>query len=259
MSRYLFAVPLALALAVSGPLSARVQEKPKSDTREETPVAKGLKSRVFTVTHRDPEQVRMVLYAMGSGAPGAIMTANRELGTITVRDYPENVAQIEEAIKRLDVEPPASSDVDLTIQVLAATQLSGKSGELPPETKAAVEAMRSTLTYKSYELVTTFTQRVKDGTRGVQGGGTALVTLDATTGPKRTNMQMEFSIGLVSATAAPGAGTTRLEGFRFIATGDGRAEMRTDLTVKDGEQVVVGTSVFHDRGLVLVVSARRGK
>ncbi len=260
MSRSLAALPLALALVLA-PAAAGAQEKPKAEAPKEEPaLAKGLKSRLFEVRHRDPDELRDALRAMLSGAPGSAITANRQLGTVTVRDYPENVAQIEEAIKRLDVAPRAASDVDLTIQVLAATQLAGKSGELPPATKAAVDAMRETLTYKSYELVTTFTQRVKDGTRGVQGGGTALVTLDATSGPKRANMQMEFSIGQVSVVPSPsGPSTTRLENFRFSATGDGRAEMRTDLTVKDGEQVVVGTSVFHDRGLVLVVSAKAAK
>jgi hypothetical protein len=257
MSRSLIALPLALAFTFSPALAA--QEKAEAPKAEEA-VTKGLKSRIFEVKHRDPRNVVDAVRLLGSGVAGARIELNRELGTITARDFPENLAQIEEAIKRLDIQPPDSVDVDLTIQVLAATQVTGKSGDLPADTKAAVEAMRSTLTYKSYELVTTFTQRVKDGTRGVQGGGVSLLTLDATSGPKRSNMQMEFSINQVSVVAAPpGPSTTRLEGFKFPAMGAGRAEMRTDVSLKDGELVVLGTSVFHDRGLVLVVSAKRAK
>jgi hypothetical protein len=38
--------------------------------------------------------------------------------------------------------------------------------------------------------------------------------------------------------------------------GDGRAQLKTDVTLRDGEKVVVGTSTVQDKGLVVVVSAR---
>jgi hypothetical protein len=48
----------------------------------------------------------------------------------------------------------------------------------------------------------------------------------------------------------------RLAGFALSLVGDGRAQLKTDVTVHDGEKVVVGTSTVQDRGLVVVVSAR---
>ena len=51
----------------------------------------------------------------------------------------------------------------------------------------------------------------------------------------------------------------RLENFSLSAIGihgfSGRASVRTDLTLRPGEKVVVGTSSLGDKGLAVVVSA----
>src|SRR2546430_793603 len=65
---------------------------------------KGFKSKVFEVKHRDPAALVDSVGPLASGFKGALVTANREMQTITVRDFPENVAAIEEALKRLDVQ-----------------------------------------------------------------------------------------------------------------------------------------------------------
>jgi hypothetical protein len=62
----------------------------------------------------------------------------------------------------------------------------------------------------------------------------------------------------VDRTAA-GKADVRIEGFEFDATQPGTGglvSLRTDLSIHDGESVVVGTSTLRDRGLVLVLSAR---
>ena len=48
----------------------------------------------------------------------------------------------------------------------------------------------------------------------------------------------------------------KLDGFSLVLVGDGRAQLKTDVTLREGEKVVVGTSTVQDRGLVVVVSAR---
>jgi N-acyl-D-aspartate/D-glutamate deacylase len=48
----------------------------------------------------------------------------------------------------------------------------------------------------------------------------------------------------------------RLDGFSLLLSGLGRAQIKTDVTLRDGEKVVVGTSTVQDHGLVVVVSAR---
>ncbi len=102
-----------------------------------------------------------------------------------------------------------------------------------------------------------FFQRVRDGARGIRGGG---VTDLAQASPGKApggKMQLEYAINTLSLDAGESAGSVvRLDGFAPSLVGDGRAQLKTDVTLRDSEKVVVGTSTVQDRGLVVVVSAR---
>lgn len=248
----LFVVPLALAL-LAAPALAQEKAEPK---KEETAVPKGLKSRIFEVKHRDPVQLADVIRSLGSGTGGAHLDVNREMRTLTARDFPENLAQMEEALGRLDVPAPAAADVDLRIHVLEAKKSELASGDLPADLKEAIAALRGTLAYKGYALLTSFTQRVSDDSRNVNGGGE--VPLEGFGEAKKTAvLRMHWSVNAVRISRGDaGATTVKLHGFKFGAEG---ARLESDVTLREGEQVVVGTSVFRDRGLVLVVSAKRMK
>src|SRR5262249_26334131 len=52
----------------------------------------GFKNRIFDVKHRDPQSLVFVLRPLGSGFKGATMSASPEYRTISVRDFPENLA-----------------------------------------------------------------------------------------------------------------------------------------------------------------------
>jgi type II/III secretion system protein len=248
----LLAVSAALALAPAPAALAQPKETPRAP-EPDLPLEKGLKSRIFEVKYRDLGALRNAVRALGSGARGAVVEANSELRVLTVRDFPENIASIEEAVKRLDRPEAAQRDVELRIHVLSATRSPAPDADLPADLKDTVAALRGTLNYKGYRLLTTFTQRVKDGTRGIHGGG--VVTLLETGDAKQENAQTEF--GIAQITVAEGQpSTVRLDGFKFALAQNGRAELATDVSVREGEEVVVGTSVYRDRGIVLVVSAR---
>src|SRR5437588_11770517 len=113
----------ALSLALAAPLAA-AQTKPAETPRAPEPelaVEKGLKSRIFEVKYRDPGALRSALRPLESGARGAVMEVNHELRTISVRDFPENIATMEEALKRLDRPGAAQPDVELRMHVLTAS------------------------------------------------------------------------------------------------------------------------------------------
>src|SRR6188508_2551367 len=61
------------------------------------------KAMVFDVKYRDPDALATVLQPLLSGTSNTSMVPNRSMKTITVRDYPENITAIGEALKRLDV------------------------------------------------------------------------------------------------------------------------------------------------------------
>jgi hypothetical protein len=219
---------------------------------------KGLFGRIFVVAHRDPVALVPVLRPLGSGARGAVLSADSGFGTISVRDFPANLAVMEEALKRLDVDEP-SRDVELKIHVLLASSRSDAAASYPEDLKEVVAALRGTLLYKSYTLVTTFVERVKDRARWVTASGVA--ALPAPEGKEApTTLQIDVDArGLTIEPGAAGAGVVRLENFSLTASGirgfTGRASVRTDLSLRPGEKVVVGTSSLGDRGLVVVVSA----
>lgn len=242
----------ALPLAAQPAAAPRAAEAPK----EESPAAeKGLVGRVFDVKHRDPGDLAAALRPLGSGARGAAVQASREFRTLTVRDFPENVAAIEAALKRLDVVEPPRSDVELRLFVLVASNGDVAAGRVPEDLKEVLAALRSTLTYRSYSLAGTFVQRVRDGARGIRGEGVTDMTVLEGKGSNR--MQLEYQINALSVDTAPSApASLKLDGFSLQLVGDGRAQLKTDVTLKDGEKVVVGASTVQDKGLVVVVSAR---
>jgi len=250
------AVAFVLALAFARPATAQSAPKAVETPKEEFVTEKGFASRVFEVKHRDPTDLAVVLRPLGSGYRGATISTNRELKTISVRDFPENIAAIDAALRRLDVVETPKTDIELRLWVLLASNSETGGGRLPEDLKEAVGALKSTLTYRGYALVGSFVERVRDGARGIRGEG---VTDIGDSGEKsaRKAMQLEYQINsLVLEPSEKGPTTLRLDGFYFTLTGGGRAQLRTDVTVRDGEKVIVGTSTVQDKGLVVVVSCR---
>jgi type II secretory pathway component GspD/PulD (secretin) len=81
----------------------------------------GFKNRVFEVHNRLPDDLVPVIRLLTSGFKGAQLSASNEFRTITVRDFPENIAAIDEAIKRLDTPEVARPNIELRMHVLLAS------------------------------------------------------------------------------------------------------------------------------------------
>jgi hypothetical protein len=230
-----------------------VAPKPPDDYVEMS----GFKGKIFEIKYRDPGAVLRVVAQLGSGFKGARMSYSDEFKTITVRDFPENLATIEEAIKRLDTPAPPQPDVELRMHLLIATNAEGASNQYPADLNDVVKQLQSTLSYKSYQLVASIVQRVKDGTRNLHGDGVAQVGPPIVAQP--VDVPYGYEIGWVSLTpSASGAPTIQVSRFQFGIPPSplGRAGIAADLTMRDGEKVVVGTASLKDRGMVLVISPR---
>ena len=100
---------LLVVTAVLAQQPPATQEKPKDDYVTE----RQFKSKIFEVKYRQPSSLAGVLRQLGSGFKGAGISANNEFHTLTVRDFPENLATIEEAIKRLDTPAPPPSSLQM--------------------------------------------------------------------------------------------------------------------------------------------------
>lgn len=219
---------------------------------------RNFKSKVFEIKYRDPNSLGNVISRLMSGFRGAAISANAEFRTITIRDFPENLATIEEALKRLDTPADPRPNIELHMHVLIASNgVGGGGGEMPAELKDVLTELRRTLTYKNYELAASVVQRLTETSTLLQGSGTAEVP--GLSSPS-TNNGMPYEYYIRSVTLVPnaaGSSSVQISDFSFTAVSErDRARVQTALNIRDGEKVVVGTATIRNRALVVVLSVK---
>ena len=228
---------------------------------------KGFKGRVFDIKHRDPESLAQVLRPLGSGFKGATISANREFKILSVRDFPENIAAMDEAIKRLDTPEARSPDIEFTVHIIIASTEGGSGGEVPSDLGPVLKQLQSTLRYKSYNLMTSAIHRGKEGLGRVENSGIAESKLLGVTTPQGNPIFFNYSLQRISLDGAAASATVQVGDFNFrmrapVIIGSGgqiqyeNIGFNTPVSVREGERVVVGTTSMGDKGLIVVVSAK---
>jgi len=240
---------VAAALPV---LSVRAAEGPKpSDTPSAAPTAYG--GRVYQLKHRRPRSVVDILQPLRSGSPGTEIAASDELWSISVRDFPENLAAIGEAIVRLDTDSGPAADVELRVYVLLASE-TGPSTDVPAEIAPVVASARSGKHSANLALVAPIVQRTRIGTTdGFGGQGSA-------GGPGMGNATYSYGAeSLLRSTTSNGTARVDLRRFRFDINGSGElgsAKISSDLSLELGKPVVAASATLaQGRSLLVVVSA----
>jgi hypothetical protein len=222
----------------------------------------GFKGKVFDVKYRDPRALMVALRPLGSGFKGSTIQYSDEFRTLTVRDFPENIAAIEEALKRLDVSQAAQPDIELRMHVLIATNVEGGSNQYSADVGDVVKQLQATLSYKSYYGVATIVQRAKDGTLGLSGRGVAEVGGRILGADQPASAHYSYNIQSLGLSSDSTGGFTvqlRSASFNIGSPSFGEASINTSLSVRSGEKVVVGTATLGNKGLILVLSARVAK
>lgn len=264
-----FAALALLLTFVGGSFAQQTTPQPAPKAEDNYVTEKGFKSKVFDVKYRDADSLGRVLRQLGSGFKGAALTSNSEFKTITVRDFPENLATMEEALKRLDVPGTQRPNIELHMYVLLASNstasTANQNAEIPAELKGVLAQLRETLNYRNYDLATSIIQRLTETQRGLRGKGMA----DISRAPNPTEsaqLPYEYSITSVTLTSGPaGAPALQIGEFAF-STGwsaaankvglDDRTQIQTTLNLRDGEKVVVGTATLGERALIVVLTAK---
>jgi len=248
-------ITLAVLILLALPLLA--QEAAKGDDFNEN---KGFRNKVFEVRNRNADDIARTIKLLGSGFKGAAISVNSELHTITVRDFPENIASIEEAIKRLD-RAEATPNIALNIAVLIASKSALPDARpVPDELAPVVKQLQATLRYTSYGLMTSTMHRTKPGL-GVENSGVAEPTLLGMT--PREGKPVFYSYKLFEISA--GEKTINVERFSFdmrvpIDIGNGNMQYQnvgfnTPVSIRQNEKVVIGTTTMGDKALIVVVTA----
>lgn len=227
---------------------------------------KGFKGRVFEAKHRDPASLVGAINLLGSGFKGASIQYNSDFNTITVRDFPENIAAMEEALKRLDTPQPQRPEIEFRIHVLIASNTPLQSGDYPPELSDVVKQMQSTLNYKHYGLMTSSIHRTKEGPMGLSNKGVAENNLFKLPTPNGNPIFYNYNLGQIALDTAASATAVQIGQFGFemrvpllVSANDIRYEsvgFRGPVNVRENEKVVVGTTAMGDKGLVVILTAK---
>jgi hypothetical protein len=225
---------------------------------------KGFKGKIFEIKYRDPYGLLQVIRPLGSGFKGATMSVDREFKTLTVRDFPENIATIEEAIKRLDTPQAPRPDIEFSVHVLIASTSAGGSEDYPAELADVVKQLKSALKYKSYTLMTSGIHRAKEGGGQVENSGVAESNLFSSvpTPPNPIFYNYYLDSITIDSSVTP---TVQVGRFRFnmrVPLNLGaqvqyeNVGFQSPVGLRQGEKVVVGSTTMGDKGLVVVVSAK---
>lgn len=267
--------PVAPKAQVAPPPPPAAPAPPSAPSDLDPAIAKQFRSKLFVTQHRDPGFLARSLRPLLSGVKGAVLDYNTTDGmkTLTVRDFPENVATIEEALKRLDVPAAANArkDVEFQIHVLFASSQETKGDAVPDDLKPVLSSLKSTLKYRFYSHAATFTQRTTEpkDPRAMNGSGQVDLPLAGGKGEVQP-LTLEWLFWPKFGVNAEGAPVLNFQNFRVSAKDvltqthggvstvtSGKAEVGgADIVLKSGETVIVGTSTMRDRAIIVVLSAK---
>src|SRR6266576_284585 len=169
MYRTITKITALLIAIMSVTMLAHAQTTPTPAASDNYVTNTGFKNRVFEVQNRTPEDLVPVIKLLTSGFKGAELAASNEFRTNTVRDFPENIAAIEEAIKRLDTPEVTRPDIELRMHVLLASNKEGASNQYPSDLKDVITELQKTLSFKEYTLLTSIVQRTRESRRTYRG------------------------------------------------------------------------------------------
>lgn len=252
---------IAILLLVATAAFAQDDKKDKADDYNTT---KEFRNKVFEIQHRTPRDLYVSIALLGSGFKGAAINANNDMHTITVRDFPENIAAIEDALKRLDRAVAASPDIELKISVLIASKTAMTANPVPDDLAPVVKQLQSTLRYTHYGLMTTTVHRTAIGI-GLEGSGVADAALLGLTPKEERPILYRYKLREITSTASAERPAIAIRNFEFsmnvpIVLGGNNVQYQsvgfeTPVTVREKEKVLIGTTTMGDKALIVVVTA----
>lgn len=234
--------------------TASAQQAPAaaSTVEKSSELPKDVKTKLFQVQYRDTIQIANILRSLGSRF--VLVDPNREFKTIVVRDLPENLVMMEETLKRLDVPIENVETYEVQVHLLTASKQKVVAN-YPQSLTNVVKQLEKTLKYEGYEYATTITSRINSG-RKLEAQGSLDTFFTSSNGTESANYLL--TIEQVSSIQSP-QNEVNLSRFNMSVYNRKaeQAKISTDITLREGEMVVVGTSSLGDRGLIVVVSVKK--
>ncbi len=234
---------ILFGLAVAGVLAAQTAAVvPPPASAPEAPHLR----RVFELKYADARHVADVLRVFGYS-----INADRDMHVIAVTAPADGMTSVEEAIKRLDVPAAAPKDIELIVYLVVASEQASGGGELPAELQPVAGELKKIFSYKSFRLLDSVLLRTQPGNMANDRGTIA-------SGGDTRTMSYTFQVQPSAVTDDPNGRLIRLDNLNLsVEGGDHNAGIHTEITVREGQRVVVGKSNIGSGGsLILVVSAK---
>ncbi|MGH9899741.1 MAG: secretin N-terminal domain-containing protein [Pyrinomonadaceae bacterium] len=237
---------------------------------DNTVTERSLKNRIFEIKHGDPEKLLDILRTLGSGSAGASISASRGFKTIAVRDFPENIAVIEDALKRLDVAEAPRFGVELHVYALIASSDASGQSDYPPELSDVIKQLQSTLKYKHYNIMMSSTQRIQEGSGDISDNkGVIENKVFGAITQQESKPFYQYNIRSLNVNGTTSDVSSTATSVPIIQIGRFSFDLRlpinaiyttlgfnTPVSLHEGEKVVVGTTTLEDKGLIVVLSAK---
>ena len=230
---------------------------------------KMFQSRVFDVKNRDPQSLVRVLAPLTSGFRGAVVSANPEFRTISVRDFAENIAVIEEAIRRLDTPEVARPSVEFQVHMLVASNEEALPNRYPAELAGVVKQLQTTFGYKNFSLICSQIVRARDGHGTNWNKGVADLRMSNDTPASKNPVYYSYSLNQISLEGTGAQTRLRIGQFNMdlkmpLWLGGDKVVyepvgFNNPVTLREGERVVAGTTSIADKSVVVILSATTSK
>jgi hypothetical protein len=253
-------------------LPCNAQKEPKAEAATKPP--EEFVTKVFEVRHANVEHLASVL---GNVFRGSIR-GDATMRIIGVHVPKDTLPAIEDVIKRFDVPPVATKNVELTAYLLMGSDQAAPDGA-PPELQPVIKQLRNVFSYKGYRLVETLILRSREegapaNIKGVapSSAGQEFPPTTYTFGINKVRITSDekgrvvwlerLSLGarvpIVTGSFQPGAGGVGVgplanKQFNYMDTG-----ITADVDVREGQKVVVGKANIEGtaNALFLVVTAK---
>jgi len=234
--------PILFVFMAAAALVAQDVVPPPAETKPRPAV----EQRIFQLKYADARDVAAVL-----GVFGYAINANRDLHVIAVSAPANAMTALEDAIRRLDVPAASPKDIELTVYMVVASEQSASGETLPSDLQPVTAEVRKIFPYKSFRLLDSILLRTQAGNRAVANG--------VIRQPNEGKTPYSFTVQPNAVTEDPKGRLIRLDNLRLnlhVPGGDD-AGILTEITVREGQRVVVGKSnMGPDQALILVVTAK---
>jgi hypothetical protein len=249
------------------------KDEQKKDEQVAAPQSPKLAVKLFEIKYRSPSNLATALQSLGSGAPNTRIIANEDLKTLTVRDFPENIAAIEEALKRLDIPDKSPVNLEFQLHLIAASMEAHEKALLPKNLDAVIEQLKSTLKFTNYRYISSALNRVSDRGKIESSGvtGSLFPTPAGVLNTPEAPTFYQYNLSKITLTQdAAGKESVQIDSFKFgvsvpIKVGQ-QTQYRdigivTPLSLREGEMAIVGTANIggSDEAIIVVISVKKAK